>query len=349
MSLVLTTDSVPDEDKLAYWRAAVGRALVPMAVTPRAEGPIAGRIVTAPLGYIRVSAVEADAQRASRTAAHIARSPQDFVAVSVQMRGTATLVQDGRRACAGEKDIVVYDTTRPYSLTYPERFAARVVHLPRRALGLSDEQLHRITGTAIGTTEGVGSVLMPFLASLVASAHTCSPAVAGKLAANVVDFFATLVAERTRPGAVGADSARSRLVLRVRDHIDRNLGDPALSPAAVATAHHISVRYLHRLFEDEGVTVGRLIQRRRLEESARELTRGGRTAPAVSAVAQRWGFVNPAHFSRVFRTFYGHSPLEWRNLRLTEGADASRRPARRQPRDEPGPARRGEPGAERLG
>ncbi|MEV7127379.1 helix-turn-helix domain-containing protein [Streptomyces sp. NPDC093260] len=331
MSLVLTTDSVPDEEKLDYWRAAVSRGLVPMAVTPRGEDPIAGRITTGHLGYLRVCAVEADAQRTSRTAAHIARSPEAFLAVGVQLRGTATLVQDGRRTAVAERDIVVYDTARPYSLDYPERFSTRVVHLPRRVLGLPDEQIRRITGTVVDTAQGIGSVLLPFLATLVTSAHTCSPAVAGRLAATVLDFFATLVAEHTGSGEEGPDGARRELVLRVRDHIDRNLGDHDLSPQTVAAAHHISVRYLHRLFQDEGITVSRLVQRRRLEESARELARGGASAPTVSAVARRWGFVSPAHFSRVFRGCYGCSPLEWRRLRTARDGGTSPQKAPPQP------------------
>ncbi|WP_369240075.1 helix-turn-helix domain-containing protein [Streptomyces sp. R21] len=319
MSLVLTTASVPDEDKVGYWRDAMGRALVPMAVVPRGDGPFEGRISTGRLGYLRVSTIEADAQRASRTPKHIARSSGAFVAVGVQTSGTATLVQNGRRAVVREGDLMVYDTSRPYSLDYPERFTTRVIHMPRRVLGLSDEDIHRVTGTAIGSTEGFGAVLMPFLGTLVASAHSYSPTVASGLAASVVDLFATLVADRTRHGATPEESGRGHLVPRIREHIDRNLGDPALSPEAVAAAHHISVRYLHRIFESEGSTVGRLIQRRRLEECARELARPSGTAPTVSAVAQRWGFVNPAHFSRVFRASYGLSPREWRSMRLAGG------------------------------
>jgi AraC-like DNA-binding protein len=30
----------------------------------------------------------------------------------------------------------------------------------------------------------------------------------------------------------------------------------------------------------------------------------------VAVVAHRWGFTNPAHFSRVFRAAYGMSPRE---------------------------------------
>ncbi|MFD8372377.1 helix-turn-helix domain-containing protein [Streptomyces sp. NPDC059688] len=315
MDLVLSTDTVPDHEKLAYWRDAVGRALVPVSVVPRAAGPLHGRITGGRLGPLRVAAVESDAQRISRTTAHTGGS-DPCVAVHVQTAGRATLLQDGRRVTAGPGDMMVYDTARPYTLDFPERFAGRVVQLPRRALDVPDEHLRDITATPITAAAGLGAILTPFLATLVGEAHSCPPAVAGRLASSAVDLFTTLVAERSRAGI--ADTAREQLVLRIRDHIDRHLGNPDLAPETVAGAHHISVRYLHRLFEDEGITVARLIQRRRLQECARELARGG-AAPAVSAIAQRWGFVNPAHFSRVFRGAYGHSPREWRRLR-TSGA-----------------------------
>ncbi|MCX4767208.1 helix-turn-helix domain-containing protein [Streptomyces sp. NBC_01275] len=31
----------------------------------------------------------------------------------------------------------------------------------------------------------------------------------------------------------------------------------------------------------------------------------------VAAVAQRWGFTSPSHFSRAFRDAHGMSPREW--------------------------------------
>ncbi|MEU2234945.1 helix-turn-helix domain-containing protein [Streptomyces vietnamensis] len=324
MSLVLTTASVPDQDKVAYWNDAVSRTLVPMTVAPRDDGPFDGRIATHRLGYLQVSTMEADAERVNRTPALIARSSEALVGVGVQISGTATFVQDGRRAEVDEGDLVVYDTTRPYSFDYPQRFATHVFQLPRRTLGVSDGDIRQVTGNAIGTGDGFGAMLLPFLATLASSsADGYPPAVADRLAGNVVDLFATLIAERAHPCDKDAE-ARDHLVLRVRDHINRNLGDPDLSPERIARAHRISVRYLHRLFEGEGTTVGQLIRQRRLEECGRELARRGRAAPTVSAVAQRWGFVNPAHFSRAFRAAYGVSPREWRNLR-TVRADRTER------------------------
>jgi AraC-like DNA-binding protein len=323
MNLVLTTAAVPENDQLAYWREAMAGTRVPMAVTPRGDGPFAGRITTGRVGYLRVATVEADAYRAGRTASHIARSGEQFVGIGVQVSGRTTLTQGGRRADAGPGDLYVYDTAHPYFLEHPERFSVRIVHMPRRALGLSDAELRRVTGTAIGTGQGCGAVLMPFLTTLVDSTDSYSPTAAGRLAASVIELFATLVAEMAPDAGTEEETSRGHLVARIRDHIDRNLGDPALAPEGIAKAHHISVRYLHRLFEGEGITVGRHIQRRRLEECARELGRGGRAAPTVWSVAQRWGFVNPAHFSRVFRGAYGISPREWRSVRAAwNGAES---------------------------
>lgn len=317
--MVLTTASVPDRDKLAFWHDAMSRTLVPVAVTPRDDAPFNGRIVADTLGYLRVCSIEADAGRVDRTPALIADAPEAFVAVGVHVSGTATLVQDGRRAQAGEGDLVVYDTTRPYTFDYPQPFHAYVFRLPRRVLGLPDEDITQVTGTAIGTGHGVGAALLPFLTTLAASARTFAPTVADRLAGNVTDLVATLVAERTRRLLGNADGTRDHFVRRVRDYINRNLSDPALSPETIAQAHRISIRYLHRLFEGEGITVGRLIQQRRLDECVRELARRGRRAPTVSAVALRWGFVSPAHFSRAFRAVYGLSPQQWRTLRAAQG------------------------------
>jgi AraC-like DNA-binding protein len=315
MSPVLTTSLVPDDRKGAYWRDVLGRALVPMTVVPCGEHSFAGRIVTGRVGGLRVSTVEADAQRVRRTAAHIRRSPEPFVVVGIQTTGRTVLAQDGHEETAARDDLFVYDTARPYSLHQPERFSLRLVHIPRRVLALADDDLRAVTGRVIGTGQGCAAVLGPFLGTVVASAHRYSPSASGGLANGLIDLFATLVAERSEEK--GAEDGRTRnfLLRRVREYIDQNLGDPALSPESVARAHHISVRYLHRLFEAEGITVSRLIQRRRLEECAHELARRSRTAPTVSAVAQRWGFVNPTHFSRVFRGAYGLSPREWRGIR----------------------------------
>ncbi|MET9594185.1 helix-turn-helix domain-containing protein [Streptomyces sp. NPDC006516] len=324
MNSVLTTATVADGDNFDRWRRTVEQALVPGAVAPRGDRPFDGRIVTHGVGALRVYAVEADAHRFSRRAAHIARSPEPLVAISLQMSGRTVFTQAGRTTVANPGDLAVRDTTRPYTLDFPERFSAGLVHVPRHLLGVPDEDLDRVTGSVFTTDQGCAAVLRALVTTVVGSAHTFSPSAASGLVGGLTDVFAALVAESTEATATEVRNARHQLIRRVRDHIDENLADTALSPESVARASHISVRYLHRLFEDEEITVSRLIQRRRLEACARELAFSGRTAPTVSSIAQRWGFANPTHFSRVFRGAYGLPPREWRAMRMAAGEPGSR-------------------------
>lgn len=323
MGLRVTTASVADGDKAAFWSGAVSRSLVPLEVRPLTGRPFDGLLESHRLGYVRISTLEADAARLARTAALIARTPcvEPQVGVGVQVSGRAVLEQDGRRAEVPPGGLVLYDTARPYAVDYPERFRTHLFHVPRRLLGVPERDLRHASATAVGPTEGCGPVLLPLLGVLAASAHSYPAPVGERLAGSVVGLFSTLIAQLApAPAADGPGARNAHLVRRVREYIDRHLGDPDLSPERIAHAHHISVRYLHRLFEGEGVTVSRLVQRLRLDACARELARRGRTAPTVSAVAQRWGFVNPAHFSRTFRAAYGVSPREWR-ARPYEEAD----------------------------
>jgi AraC-like DNA-binding protein len=100
--------------------------------------------------------------------------------------------------------------------------------------------------------------------------------------------------------------------LRIRAFIEQRLADPELTPATIAAEHHISLRYLHKLFHGQGITVAGWIRDRRLERCRRDLADPTLTARPISAVAARWGFTNPAHFSQAFRAAYGLSPRQFR-------------------------------------
>jgi AraC-like DNA-binding protein len=96
------------------------------------------------------------------------------------------------------------------------------------------------------------------------------------------------------------------------DHIDLHLREPDLGPERIAKAHFISTRYVHELFQPEGTTVSAWIRARRLEGARRDLADPELAGLTISALAARWGFSDPARFSRAFRAVYGCSPTEAR-------------------------------------
>jgi AraC-like DNA-binding protein len=131
---------------------------------------------------------------------------------------------------------------------------------------------------------------------------------------GAVAGFAAALLVRLEGDVSVLETPRRALFTRVCVFIDQCLGDPRLSPTLVAQAHHISVRYLHMLFRDEGVTVGGWIRACRLERCRRDLADPMLVGLPVHAVAARWGFADAPHFSRLFRAEFGMPPGEYRRV-----------------------------------
>ncbi|MEU6719577.1 helix-turn-helix domain-containing protein [Nonomuraea sp. NPDC046802] len=88
--------------------------------------------------------------------------------------------------------------------------------------------------------------------------------------------------------------------------------DGELNPRSIAAAHHISVSYLHRLFQEQGFTVAAWMRDQRLGRTGRDLADPALADVPIHEIAGRWGFGRAADFSRAFRAFYGISPREFR-------------------------------------
>ncbi|MET7475257.1 helix-turn-helix domain-containing protein [Streptomyces sp. NPDC005648] len=238
-----------------------------------------------------------------------ARADGEYLFVGV--RGHTPAVERAEDVSLTPGDICFYDADRPPSLDLPVRARLKVFLLEHETLGLEEHVVRRVLGAPVGRSSRLGGLLSPFLSELADTVVTSPPAIGEMLTRHTVSLLTALVAERSGEDGTAAREARSPLFAPILRFVDRHLADPDLSPETIATAHHISVRYLHRLFQDEGTTVGRWIQRRRLEECRRELTHRAPGRPTIAAVAGRWGFPSAPHFSRVFRATYGMSPSEW--------------------------------------
>jgi AraC-like DNA-binding protein len=145
------------------------------------------------------------------------------------------------------------------------------------------------------------------MSRLADTSESYSGPVADRIAESAVGLLAATAAQQLGQEPAELPGADRVLMLRVKRFVRWNLADPGLTPAVIARAHGISVRYLHRLFEQEGTTVGHWIRRLRLQECRRELS----DTAGPGEVARRWGFSGTAHFGRAFRREYGTSPTDW--------------------------------------
>lgn len=319
------TDIKPPAERAEYWTDAVGKAFTRLEVCTRGEARIHGAIRGACVAGVHVGSLEAGPQRMARTAPLIAADGDDSLVVSLQRAGASVATQDGRETPVAAGELVILDTRRPYAMDFAGPVRQSVATVPREMLDLPDSALRLATGRTFSTVQGISGILASYVNGLVTITDhcscapdqcTCAPASKEFLGQGIVDILTALVA----PEGIAKDEAtyagQAALLLRLRTYIRSHLHDPSLSPASVAAAHHISVRYLYQLFQGEPVTVGRWIQRLRLEGCRRDLVTPELAGQTVAAIAHRWGFASHAHFSRTFRSVYGLSPAELRRAAL---------------------------------
>ncbi|GGZ51254.1 hypothetical protein GCM10010387_52040 [Streptomyces inusitatus] len=314
---MLSTRTVPLHKSLDHWHETVLAQLVGMDLVTD-DGTCDAEMRVDRLGALRITTVECGPGTAHRSPERIARGDGREVFAAVLASGRAHAEQDGRTLEMRPGDVAFFETARPFRTHFPYRFRLDVFAVSRDRLGLSEAELHRITARPLRPERGPAALLSPFLARLANSPQTYRQPIAGQLADSAVDLLSAVAAWRLGGRAEEPPGAERVLLLRVRRFIRWHLASPDLTPGTVARAHGISVRYLHRLFQAEGTSMGRWIRELRLQECRRELAAAalgpGATPDArttLGAVARRWGFTGAAHFTRAFRREYGMSPTAW--------------------------------------
>ncbi|WP_431951450.1 helix-turn-helix domain-containing protein [Actinacidiphila sp. bgisy167] len=319
MAQAFCTDTAPPAERHEYWTDAVGKAFIPLEVRTRGKIGIHGAIRQACLADVQIGTLQASPQRMARTGPLIDAGGDGPLVVSLHRAGAGVATQDGREIPLMAGRLVLLDARKPYELDFAGPVRQHLATVPRELVDLPDSALRLATGRAFSPERGVSEVLASYVDALATLTHRCTcapnqcgcaPASKEFLRQGIVDVLTALVALE---GSTEDHGAVERALLpHVRAYIRAHLDDPTLSPASIAAAHQISVSYLHQLFRDEPTTVGRWIQRLRLEACRKDLIRPELAGLTVAAVAHRRGFVSHSHFSRAFRAVYGLSPAEWR-------------------------------------
>ncbi len=258
-----------------------------------------------------------------RTPRMVRQSDPETFHLSLLLQGEGAASWGRQQTAYEAQDFHVNCTSMAYDiLTGTEPVTTVGVEIPRSLVALPARRADRVIGSRLSGREGVGALLAQFLMRLAEDTTPYGPADAPRLGAVVADLVTALfghVAD-TEP-RLTPEAHRRTLLLNVKVFVRRHLGDPDLTPAAIAAAHHISRSYLHRLFQEEGLTVAAYVRDQRLRNAYRDLTAPDPVlrATPIHTIGARWGFPRAAEFSRAFRTAYGVPPSELRSRVAAEG------------------------------
>jgi AraC-like DNA-binding protein len=308
-------------ERLDAWNHAARTTLGPLDMRVHSDGPLWGEIVTERLGAVTVARVHTTTPHSvHRTPGLIRQDSPEFYRVVLPIAGGHHLTQNDRSSWLKAGEFTLYDFTRPYEIGYVAPVELAVFTFPHTQLPFSRDAIADLIASPVPPGSGAAGLVAPLLGKIAADLDSYQPATAARLSTILLDLIGAAVAERVDPGSPVLTEARQRtLLFRIHAFIEANLADPELSPAGIAAAQHISLRYLHRLFAAEQTTVGGWIRARRLERCRRDLTEPTSLLLPVSAIGARWGLTDSAHFSRVFRSAYGLPPTGYRQTCLAGG------------------------------
>jgi AraC family transcriptional regulator, positive regulator of tynA and feaB len=302
-----STEDVEPSDALAYWRDSVCQAIIELGVEAPEDECFQARLEQCALGPATVNLVEATRQRVERTRNAISRSRTAAFHLLHLRAGQFQLEHGGRTTVLHPGDCVLVDTTEPHSARCPVPTRCLIVQFPQQWLRAWLPAPEEIVDRALRPQHGWSSALAAALASLRPDDLDALSLPRGVVAEQLAALLA-LTAGPTVPQPSYRDQLHARIVRTLHDRYY----DPSLAPAAVASEHGISKRYLHFLFARAGTTFGAELLRARLQR-ARELLSDARFAPVpIGDIAARCGFAEPSYFARCFRRRFGSAPGAYR-------------------------------------
>ncbi|MGW0662935.1 helix-turn-helix domain-containing protein [Streptodolium elevatio] len=316
---------VPDPDT---WRTVLRDAIVALDATPigatarydRADDGrpgYTGWVYLLELGRTTISDVGSDPMRVARTARLIDRNPIDLHHLSIGQRASWA-AQGGRLARLNPGDALLFDSSRPWAFTADGFVHQLVVGVPRKDLERSVGSLGQ---AALGRPIRAENPTLRVLTTVIGELARNTSAQNGDVLLELGHTVAELLASTLRFESAGRQDladprlSRSAQLPRMLDFVRRNLGDPDLSPRAVAEAFDVSLRYVELVFREGGRSPARFIRESRLDEARRMLADPRQRHRPIAAIGRSVGIESPSAFARAFRSRYATTPREYRHTR----------------------------------
>ena len=312
MPFVLDTSIVEEVDRAEFVHEALATTMVPVELHwPDKRRAVAAHGVITNLGDLTVCSGRTSAFRVERTPALARDALEPSIFVNVQLAGSSMVIQDNREAVLHPGDLVIYDSTAPYTLLNDAGMTGEFFRIPHSALAMPHDMIRKACAVSLSPGHPLTSLTNDYLRRLAADPEVLTTPGADLIGHPSIELVRAVIATHLNAHEFRVEPLAVTLPLRILEYARRHLNDPSLSAEWIAAVHHISVRHLYRVMAESGISLADWIRTRRLEACRQELERTSDTP--IAAVARRNGFANMSSFSRTFRAEYGLSPSEWRD------------------------------------
>lgn len=310
MKTVFSTDEVHPRDRFDFWHSVACRTIVAHDSSPACRQSFRAQVLTGALAEIGLIQIYSDGFQFSRSGRH--PESDDFL-ICRQLTGVMRLEQCGREILLNPGGFMLLDPRVPYTGMHSDSTSLLVLRVPRHLLEPRLGRAPQVMSVSVAPVPGEAALTSSLLALIPEIADGLEKGAAEEIVREqVLDLVALSVGKAMGKERAGVSTARAVVLMKVRSAVEARLSDPSLDARSVAVAAGVSLRYANAALADEGTSIGRLIQTRRLLRCRRALEDPSQTHRTVSEIAYGWGFSDMTHFGRKFKAAFGFLPSEYR-------------------------------------
>lgn len=264
------------------------------------------------VGFLDCSFVNCDPVVIERNLTNIDRDKGRDYLLALQLSGSGTRRHLGRETKLSAGDFTIADSTLPYSIEFDSTVHSMVVRLPRSEFLRRGLTTDRTCGYVFDGKSGTSGLASRILQTFGVDGLGIDFSAGNSLASAIIDLIADSNFDSQYKAQTQLSQSSDKMVCRIRAIVLSNLADPDLSVSRVAELTGISVRYLHKIFSQTGVTLREWIETERLNRAYQNLKDKNGQHRTIQEIAYSNGFNDAGYFAYRFSKRYGLSPSEVR-------------------------------------
>ncbi|WP_459712778.1 helix-turn-helix transcriptional regulator [Paraburkholderia sp. 2C] len=257
-------------------------------------------------GNMLIGRLEIAGQTLSPISRAAGQWPNQEIRLKVVRSGSMLIEQNGQALRVGPGEIVVADPSFHFVASVREPTQLSIVRIPKPLLHDRGwvHHFHRAF-EAVPMSADVTAV-RDFVLALTAQIGRASEPLLARMGMQCLDLMDVLL---TPCQPVLGRRSGAKVAWLAKQAIARRIGDASLDVTSVAAAVNVSPSCLSRALKAEGLSAMRYAYSLRIEHAAQLLANVPHLM--IREVADQCGFLNAAHFSRVFKEHHGMTPREF--------------------------------------
>ncbi|QCI67186.1 AraC family transcriptional regulator [Phreatobacter stygius] len=303
-------EHLDERARFALWQDIHVAQIWSVEYEPSGNLPFEATIEATAVGQLVLGQMAGTIKHATRKARNIADDGRDGYLLLVNCGDTILSgAQVGRDYSVRRGEAALVSASEPLKMTGGDKNIWMNVVIPRAVLEDAFAHIDDRLALPIGADNEALALLKRYCRFLEAGPAIVSPDLITHATETIVDLIGLATGAKGETaelaGLRGLRAARLQAILaKMRD----NFADPAISAQGVAQELGLSVRYVHDLLQETGLSFAERILELRLQRTHRMLSDRRYDRMRISEIALISGFSDVSYFNRCFRRRFGSTP-----------------------------------------